>query len=1091
MESKDCGGGGGGLGSPCEHTPVNMLNVSYCVHCYGSSVTDSRCVNDNLISCSNTGVQNRITCNSSQDNLFNSGRDNLLPIDISSEISSEDDSIYSSSGADTSSDNSDFNTSDDSVNLDDSDSSSSSENSFNHNYMHTPYSENLTCLYMNAQSIINKRNELSIWVEFHDPDVIAITETWAFPDILDAELSIPNYKIFRQDRMDTHQGRGGGVIMFVKDILGPTEVIVQAAEDFTNSVFCEIVLDCNTSLLIACIYRSPNSTVENTNKLYSILRELSDRHILILGDFNFPSIDWSMQSASVHDMQFLDLLNDLFLYQHVNFPTREDNILDLVITNEPDMVTHIQSIGKLGLCDHDAILCNVQSKVSVEESNMSFPVYHKADLAGMKDKLNSMDWCSDLEKRPAEECWKCVKDVITKLESEFVPHRTRNTKSKPMWMTRKAIRAVRKKQKLWKKYRLSQSNVDKIRYTEQAHKCKYELKNAKRNFEEKLADNIKSDSKSFFKYIRANSKTKDSVGPLKDVAGKIVSSNEDMTEELNGFFSSVFTNENINNIPEPQSIFHGDSECEMNDCVIDTEDVEVKLRRLEPFKAMGPDMISSYMLKHLSLELARPLSILFNKCTTENYVPDDWKCANVTPIFKRKGARSQSCNYRPVSLTSQVCKLFESLLKDRIVYHLDTHKLVNQSQHGFMKGKSCLTNLLEFLEDVTDKIDKGEPVDVIYLDFAKAFDKVPKHRLIAKIKAHGVNGSIAKWIEEWLTGRKQRVVLKGTKSSWSDVLSGVPQGSVLGPLLFIIFINDIDMNVSCHIKKFADDCKIYREVSSMDNINLLQTDINNLCKWSSDWQMLFNASKCSVVHMGYNNVKSNYSMNGTNLKASTHERDLGVIVSDDLKSTLNCVESVKKANRILGCIRRSITTKRKDIISKLYKQLVRPLLEYAVQSWNPYLQKDIVMIEKVQRRATKIIPQLHDLPYPERLKSLKLTTLHLRRHRGDMLEVFKILTGREGINENYLFERNIENDMNLRGHIHKLKVKQCRLNCRKYFFSQRIVHSWNELPEEVVTAPSINSFKNRFDKHLKKTTGVIMDTIPLIPNPRRCDRTVV
>ncbi len=198
-----------------------------------------------------------------------------------------------------------------------------------------------------------------------------------------------------------------------------------------------------------------------------------------------------------------------------------------------------------------------------------------------------------------------------------------------------------------------------------------------------------------------------------------------------------------------------------------------------------------------------------------------------------------------------------------------------------------------------------------------------------------------------------------------------------------------------------------------------------------------NASKCSVVHMGHNNTRASYSMNNTNLKTSTQERDLGVTICDDLKSSVNCVESVKKANRILGCIKRSITNKRKDIITKLYKQLVRPLLEYVVQSWNPYLQKDINLIEKVQRRATKIIPQLRDMSYPDRLKSVNLTSLHLMRHRGDMLEVFKILTGREGIKEDYLFTRNNVNDINLRGHMYNkgaarplkmLRTAGCRLS---------------------------------------------------------------
>ena len=345
----------------------------------------------------------------------------------------------------------------------------------------------------------------------------------------------------------------------------------------------------------------------------------------------------------------------------------------------------------------------------------------------------------------------------------------------------------------------------------------------------------------------------------------------------------------------------------------------------------------------------------------------------------------------------------ESFVKEDIVDHLFNFSLIRETQHGFTVGKSCFTNLLLFLEEITKNIDEGIPVDVIYMDFRKAFDSVPHKRLLKKLKAHGISGRLYKWIEQWLTGRKQRVVLKGQTSCWEDVKSGVPQGSVLGPLLFIIYINDIDSNIIATLSKFADDCKITHKVSTKEDTDTVQTDINTLWAWSDKWQLVFHPDKCKTLHLGHNNQKKQYYINNQPIKSVNFEKDLGVYTTEDLKQHKQVAELVKRANRMLGMIKRAITCKNISNIMSYYKTLVRPIIDYASAIWNPYHKKDIDKLEKVQRRATKIITEIRNLPYGERLRRCKLMTLEERRRRYDLIEMFKVMKGIYKIDREKLF----------------------------------------------------------------------------------------
>ena len=349
-------------------------------------------------------------------------------------------------------------------------------------------------------------------------------------------------------------------------------------------------------------------------------------------------------------------------------------------------------------------------------------------------------------------------------------------------------------------------------------------------------------------------------------------------------------------------------------------------------------------------------------------------------------------------------------------------------------------------------LEDGDCVDVAYLDFRKAFDLVSHKHLLLKLQNHGINGQVLKWVKAFLENRKQKVVIRGVESENLDVLSGVPQGSVLGPILFLIFINDLPKCTNCPVCLFADDSKIYCRVPRENNNDPklegarenLQRDLQELENWANKWKMSFNVNKCKIMHLGYGNMKHEYELNNTILSESTEEKDLGVLIDNDLKFSRHIKGIVANTNRMIGLIKISFENIDIDMFKNLYNTLIRPLIEYCVQAWSPYIQKDIILLENVQRRATKLVGKLKNKEYEDRLKDLNLTKLEDRRIRGDMILTYRLLNGEEGIDYRKFFTLS-EVPYNLRGHSMKLVRTFEHLNVRRNFFSIRIIEKWNSL----------------------------------------------
>lgn len=399
----------------------------------------------------------------------------------------------------------------------------------------------------------------------------------------------------------------------------------------------------------------------------------------------------------------------------------------------------------------------------------------------------------------------------------------------------------------------------------------------------------------------------------------------------------------------------------------------------------------------------------------------DWKFAVVKPLHK-KGHKSTVSNYRPDSLTSIVCKTLERIIRDELTEYLEKNSLLSRDQHGFRAGRSCASQLLEIMEIWTRFLHESRAFDTVYLDFAKAFDKVPYERLKLKLHSYGIDGKLFDWLSDFLQSRSQSVMVNSVCSSKIRVTSGIPQGSVLGPLLFVIYINDLPNVVASHIKIFADDTNIFRAIESLEDQVSFQDDLSQLSEWSERWQLPFNVAKCNLIHYGSKNPLFDYYLNGENIPCGYFEKDLGVTFDASLKFTLHIRNMVSKANSRLGLFKRNFSNLSRDVFLPLYKSLVRPLLEYCCIIWYPLLKTDSIEIEKVQRRATKLVPEVSHLCYAERLRFLQLDSLSFRRKRNDMLQVFKIIHNLDNLEVTDFFCFN--NQSTTRGHDFKLKKKQ-------------------------------------------------------------------
>ena len=919
--------------------------------------------------------------------------------------------------------------------------------------------------------------ELEDVIKKDDVQIITITESWG-QTWKEASLEIEGFNMYKKHRADGR--RGGGCLIYVSKELKSYACKQMENVPGDDSVWCWVKIADGARILVGCIYRSPTSPADNNELIMNQIvkaSEVADQNrILLMGDFNVKEINWIEVEATGGEeslpYRFNECIKDCFLHQHVLVPTRykgeqQESALDLIFTKEEEDIKNIEVFKPLGKSDHGVVICDLICEWKANAIFVPKRMYHKANYEIINGLINEVNWEAEFEGKNIHQRWICFKNKLEEILSQHVPM-SEPKKYQAPWMNRRVRKAYRNKLKAWQRYLEHKRSTRWREYVQERNLASKIEGDEKRAFEQKLAKEIGLNRKGFFKYVNSKLTVRPEISALINENGELVHDEKDMCNVCNRYFHSAF-NQPIDGeeLPEMDCICNID----IGNIEVTPEMVKEKLERLNKYKSCGPDNIHPHMLKETASSVCFPLSMIFEESLQTGETPDDWRKANVTPIFK-KGDRNDPANYRPVSLTSQVCKVLETVVRDNILNHLKENDLMSDKQHGFREGRSCLSNLLTTLEDWTSILDDGDCVDVAYLDFKKAFDLVSHKHLLLKLQKYGINGQVGNWIKAFLENRKQRVVIRGQVSDELDVLSGVPQGSVLGPILFLIFINDLPNCTTCPVCMFADDSKIYCRVPRERNgkpelegsHELLQNDLNELHKWATKWKMSFNVNKCKVMHLGYGNPRQEYELDGTVLSETSEERDLGVVIDSDLKFSKHIKGIVAKANRMIGMIKISFESLDDDMFLNLYNTLVRPLLEYCVHAWSPYLQRDITLLENVQRRATRLVRRLKNMDYETRLKELKLTKLEDRRTRGDMILTYRLINGLEGIDYRKFFSL-VNTPYDTRGHSKRIARTLLNLEVRRNFFSRRVIEKWNEkLTEYEVSAPSTKVFKERYDE---------------------------
>lgn len=811
-------------------------------------------------------------------------------------------------------------------------------------------------------------------------DVLIFTETWLNDSILDSELGLDGYQIFRKDRssLTSDYSRGGGVLVAVKRKFSVK--LLEPASEMVEHLFVLINL-LGGICVVGGVYLPPNTDKNVVEEHCLSIEALRDKYpcadMTVIGDYNLPKIQWCNvgdekqvvvgHEAANHNIEKAELLSDSYSYaglmQWNSKVNQHGDTLDLLFSTFETLDCDI-SEDPLLPCDiyHPPLYWNSKINESVDQlitHDYKTRDFERANYGYINQCLLGVDW-SGLGKMRASDAIEFFYENVNRILDMCVPLKNVGTYRFPVWFSVELRNATCEKMLAFNRYKLCGTPEAYNKFSELRSFCKKLMRHDYNVYVKSIEEKIKSDSAVFWKFV-GKKKADTDLPSVMYLDENTVRNGQDIVDLFAANFESVYGPLNVVNLDEISSVERFDIALEVS-----YFEVLAGLNRLKEKKGAGPDEIPNIFLKKCALSLAEPLSILFNSAVAEQFTPDSWKVSFITAVFK-DGDRSNIRNYRPIAKQSALPMVLESILVDKIKPHIK--EIVSENQHGFVTGRSTSTNLINFAQVAIDAMESGAQLDVIYTDFAKAFDKVPIGRLLFDLVAIGLPRQLVKFLASYLIGRKQCVRYKSFRSHEFEVTSGVPQGSHIGPLCFIMFINDLLLNVkNSNSLLFADDCKIFSVVHSLEDAKSLQSDLRSIGEWSKINGMSLNVGKCKSISITRKKeavVMFDYNLDDVALERVREIKDLGVIIDDKLSFDKHVDYIVTKSIRVLGFVLRQCKKFSSiETMICLYNTLVKSIIMYAQTVWYPYHQGKIARIERVQHRFLRFLAFKIGLPNP-------------------------------------------------------------------------------------------------------------------------------
>lgn len=927
----------------------------------------------------------------------------------------------------------------------------------------------ISILHHNIRSLRNKIDDIQHIVE--EFDIICFTETHLDDNILDENIKLTGFKSkpFRLDR-NCH---GGGIILYFKDninIIPRTDLQMDGVEAMWFEIKTKV-----GSFLLNVVYRSQMESGanfwNNYSQMVSTALDYSSR-LITLGDYN---IDFLNRLPT----EVQDIINLYGLDNQICDPTRYGNnsfsLLDPILVTDSVAVLEANTIPiERSISDHDpayiVFSCGYSNATSFKRKVW---LYKQGNYDLFRDRILNTDWNAIITEQPDVDT-ACESFTKTFMDIAQVCIPTNVVTIRPndkVWMTSELRREIRKRDRLRKKFIQNKTFYNQRKFKDQRNKVNNLKKIAKAEFyvsiNETLSELKHTNSKQYWKIIKMLVKGEGqstNLPPLRRTNDENPTAfdNTDKGNLLNNYFCSIsdLHDEDIS-LPE----FDDRGPNTLSNITVEMQDIIDVILTLDPNKAVGPDLVSNRMLKEVKNEVAYPLLLLFNKSLREKKFPSSWKLAYVIPVFK-SGDSSLVSNYRPIALLCTISKVFEKIVYKYIFNFFIANALLYKFQSGFIPGHSTSHQLIELIHEILQALDNHELVCLIFCDVSKAFDRVWLRGLILKLERYGIKGDLLLWLESYISNREQQVIVKDAISSRRKLKAGVPQGSILGPLLFLVFINDIADEMLGLCRLFADDTSVGERSYEINSLrDMVDIDLQNISCWSKKWLVKLNPQKTEIMYFSTRPTPDDLWFSYDNIRIYPVEghKHLGVTLSDDVKWSKHIDIIIARATKQVAVLRKLKFIVSRNFLENIYITFIRPLLEYCCEVWDNCSITDSNRLEKVQLEAGRIAT---GLTLFSSINSIYQETgwekLSIRREKRKLSLFYNI------VNHNapeYLYDLlpqtvNRRNNYNLRN-ANNLTVPYCRLSCFQKSYVPSSIKLWNSLDINVRQSPSSNVFKYR------------------------------